>query len=122
MVAFANHNRSATAVAKRAKMHVEKAQHVLLMYFIGFEIGTVRQPIDQTPTNDKWRWPILKGSYNTQPSINAGRPDSFWPRKCCSAQAGQNGYLLFCTPTTNEKKIDCLYRKLLSTLTIVCKV
>ena len=54
-------------------------------------------------TNDNWRRPILEGSYNTQPSLNAGGPGSFWPRKCCGAQTGQNGYLLSCTPTTNGK-------------------
>lgn len=47
MLELANHNRSATAVAKSAKMHVEKAQHVLLMYLIGFGSGKLRQPIDQ---------------------------------------------------------------------------
>lgn len=47
MVELANHNRSATAVAKRAKMQVKKAQHVLLMYLIGCGSDKLRQPIDQ---------------------------------------------------------------------------
>lgn len=32
-------------------------------------------------TNDNWRRPILEGSYNTQPSLNAGGPESFWFEK-----------------------------------------
>lgn len=43
MAELANHNRSATVVAKSAKMHVEKAQHVLLMYLIGFGSGKLPQ-------------------------------------------------------------------------------